>query len=169
LSPGSGDSLREHREWLLSLVPLTEPLTLVDLGCGRGDDLGALAARCTDRATRLVGVDVSPEAVPAAQTALRSDPGANIICERLDGRLPFDDGAIDVVFSYNFVECLSDPLEFTREFARILGPGGIVVAAHWDWDTQLFDGSDRALVRRLQAQDRYIYALTEFVYVGELV
>lgn len=33
--------------------------------------------------------------------------------------------------------------------ARILRPGKTVVMAHWDWDSQVFDGTDKALVRRL--------------------
>jgi Methylase involved in ubiquinone/menaquinone biosynthesis len=149
LSPGSGDSLREHHEWLLSLVPLTEPLSLVDLGCGRGDDLNALAARCTDPATRFVGLDAAAEAVLVAQAAVNSDPRVEIVCERLDGRLPFDDGAVDIVFSNNLLECLGDGPEFVCEVARVLRPGGTAVIGHWDWDTQLFDGADRGLVRRL--------------------
>ncbi len=149
MSPGCDSPLREHREWLLSLVPLAEPLTLVDLGCGNGDDLSGFAARCSDPATRLVGVDASPDAVRAARAAVDSDPRAEVVCERLDGRLPFDDGAVDVVFSNNLVECLDDRPRFAREVARVLRPGGGVVAGHWDWDTQLFDGTDRSLMRRL--------------------
>jgi hypothetical protein len=38
---------------------------------------------------------------------------------------------------------------FAREVARILKPGGWAVIAHWDWDSQLFDASDKPLVRRL--------------------
>jgi len=37
----------------------------------------------------------------------------------------------------------------TLEAARILKPGGQVLMAHWDWDSQVFDGTDKAAVRRL--------------------
>jgi hypothetical protein len=43
----------------------------------------------------------------------------------------------------------SFPESFSREVVRVLRPGGQVVVGHWDWDTQLFDGSDPALVRRI--------------------
>lgn len=36
-----------------------------------------------------------------------------------------------------------------REAVRVLRRGGQLVVGHWDWDSQLFDGSDWALVRRL--------------------
>ncbi len=149
MSPGGHSSLRDHRDWLVSLVPLAEPLTVVDLGCGKGEDLSALAARCADPATRFVGVDASPDAVDAARTALSSDARIEVICERLDDRLPFGDGAIDVVFTNNLLECFGEASALVCEIARVLRPDGTVVAAHWDWDTQLFDGPDRALVRRL--------------------
>jgi len=149
LSPDNGDALREHREWLLSFVPLTEPLALLDLGCGEGADLRALAGRTDNPASRLVGVDASSGAAGAARAQVGADHRVEIIHARLDVRLPFDDCAFDVVYSRNLLECLGDKSAFVAEVARVLRPGGTVVAAHWDWDTQLFDAADRALVRRL--------------------
>jgi SAM-dependent methyltransferase len=143
------DPQREHREWLLSLIPLREPLTLVDLGCGAGADLGVLAGRCSDPRTRLIGIDASPRAVDEAQAVTARDSRVSFICEHLGEGLPFVDSALDAVYSNNLIECLHDPVAFAGEVARVLRPGGTVVAAHWDWDTQLFDGGDRALVRRL--------------------
>jgi SAM-dependent methyltransferase len=67
----------------------------------------------------------------------------------LGGPLPFDDATYDVVYSSNLLECLGNRTAFVREVARILRPGKTVVVAHWDWDSQLFDGTDKALVRRL--------------------
>jgi SAM-dependent methyltransferase len=55
------------------------------------------------------------------------------------------------VYSNNLLECLPDPLRFAREVARVLRPGGQLVVGHWDWDSQLFDGSDKTVIRRLIA------------------
>lgn len=143
------DATRKHREWLLSFVPRAEALSFVDLGCGRGADLLALAAQRVDPSSRFVGVDVSPEAAAAAQSAAGDDPRVETLVADLDPGLPFDDDAFDCVFSHNLLECLCDEAAFAAELARVLRPGGSVVVAHWDWDTQLFDASDRTLVRRL--------------------
>jgi SAM-dependent methyltransferase len=110
-----------HRAWLTSLAALPPGGAAADLGCGRGEDLRQLAARL---------------------------PGAGV---PLDERLPFADGALDLVYSHNLLECLADPRRAALEIARVLRPGGQVVVGHWDWDSQLFDGSDKALVRRLVA------------------
>src|SRR5829696_7769706 len=54
-----------HRAWLVGLTVLPSGGTAVDLGCGRGEDLGVLAQRHPD-AGRLVGVDASAAALAAA-------------------------------------------------------------------------------------------------------
>jgi SAM-dependent methyltransferase len=67
----------------------------------------------------------------------------------LDSRLPFGPASVDVVFTNNALECLADPMACVGEIGRILRAGGTIVAAHWDWDSQMFDGSDKARIRRL--------------------
>ena len=140
-----------HRAWLVSLATLPEGGLAVDLGCGRGEDLRLLAVRHPDTEVRLVGVDASAEAIEAASAAAAPDPRVSFRCAALDGPLPFDDRSVDLVYSHNLLECLPDPDGFAREVARVLRPGGQAVVAHWDWDSQLFDGSDKALIRRLVA------------------
>lgn len=139
---------RRHREWLLGFVELPPGGLAVDLGCGRGDDLRALAARHADPASRFVGLDAAATAVAAARAAAADARVAFDVAD-LNGPLPFGDASVDVVFTQNVVECLADPDAFAREVARVLRPGGVLVAAHWDFDTQVFDGGDKALVRRL--------------------
>lgn len=67
----------------------------------------------------------------------------------LDAQLPCEDASVDLVYSHNLLECLANPRRFAQEVARILRPGGQVVVAHWDWDTQVYDGADKARIRRL--------------------
>jgi SAM-dependent methyltransferase len=124
-------------------------LAIVDLGCGDGSDINALAARCVDPETTLVGVDASAPSVATAEARARADGRIQILHLHLGDRLPFDDATFDVLYTNNLLECLGDADAFVAETARVLRPGGAVVAGHWDWDSQLFDGSDKALVRRL--------------------
>jgi SAM-dependent methyltransferase len=138
-----------HRAWLTGLTGELGRGLVVDLGCGRGEDLRLLAARHPHAEVRFVGVDASAEAVAVAAAALGTDPRVTVRCTPLDGRLPFDDSAVDLVYSHNLLECLPDPAGFAREAARVLRPDGRLVVGHWDWDSQLFDGRDKALVRRL--------------------
>ena len=89
------------------------------------------------------------------------DRRIQVICARLDDRLPVDDHAFDIINWNNLLECIGDEKEFVAEVARILHPGGTVVAAHWDWDTQLFDAADRALVRRLMEAFLWVAAAVD--------
>jgi SAM-dependent methyltransferase len=148
---------RAHRAWLVGLVeqessglPSGRARTVVDVGCGRGEDLALLADRLVDPHTRLVGLDGSAAAITAAAAAI-ADSRVALRREPLGRDLPFADASLDVVYSHNLLECLPDAAAFAREVARVLRPGGQVVVGHWDWDTQCWDASDRALVRRLVA------------------
>ena len=121
----------------------------MDVGCGRGEDLILLASAHDSPDVRFVGVDSASAAVAVASAALESELRASVRCESLDRQLPFDDRSVDVLYSHNMLECLAEHAAFAREAVRVLKPGGRVVVGHWDWDSQLFDGSDKALVRTL--------------------
>ena len=137
-----------HRAWLVALTDVPPGGTAVDLGCGRGEDLLLLADR-HPAAARLIGVDASEASLAAAASAAAADPRLSFQHAALDGSLPFSDASVDLVYSHNLLECLPEHGRFAREIARVLRPGGQAVVAHWDWDSQVFDGSDKPLVRRL--------------------
>jgi SAM-dependent methyltransferase len=137
-----------HRHWLLSFVELREPAACIDLGCGNGADWIDLAQRSPHPRNRFVGIDASEkEITDAISTA--ADPRLEFRLGNLGSRLPFNDQEFDVVYSSNLLECIETPLFFAQEVGRILKPGGLVVVGHWDWDSQIYESTDKALVRRL--------------------
>ena len=144
--------LRDHRDWLASLVPIPVSGVWADIGCGHGHDLLLAASKETSPELRLVGIDSNEKAIEAAKNrSAMDDPRIEFSVRKLGGELPFDSDSLDVVFTNNLLECLQDRAAFVSEVARVLRPGGSVVAAHWDWDTQVFDSTDKDLVRRLVA------------------
>jgi SAM-dependent methyltransferase len=98
---------------------------------------------------RIVGLDASARSIEAAVASGTGDPRVAFRQHDLSTQLPFESATVDVAYSNNLVECLRDRGAFAREVARVLKPGGWAVMAHWDWDSQLFDATDKSLVRWL--------------------
>jgi SAM-dependent methyltransferase len=143
------DDVTQHRDWLLSLVPAPTTGLWVDLGCGKGSDALRLAASQAQPGLRILGIDENRESVEVAQRSAENDRRLEFRQHSLRAVLPLDAESADVAFSNNLIECLADVPAFVSELARVLRPGGSVVMAHWDWDSQLFDGDDKQRNRRL--------------------
>lgn len=136
------------REYLYSKIDLEHVNSILDLGCGKGMDLIALGKK-TSRDIRFTGLDSTAKSIAIAQVETCGDPRYTFLVKDVSSGIPFEDEQIDVVFSNNFLECMVDKDFLIKEVARILKPGGQVVFAHYDWDTQLFDGKDKQLVRKI--------------------
>jgi len=92
------------------------PGRLLDFGCGPGAFLRRIAGRCEEA----WGVDVDPEAVAAAATAVdgrvRRVPAGHT--------LPFPSDFFDTVVSLEVVEHVADERAMLGELSRVLRPGG---------------------------------------------
>ena len=98
-------------------------ISLLDVGCGRGDMLKAfqgLGCNCT-------GVDLSPLAkincapIEVVQADLESD------------KLPFDDSTFDVIFSKSVIEHLKNPQHILEESFRCLSKNGTLIFMTPSW------------------------------------
>jgi SAM-dependent methyltransferase len=130
----------QRHENLAEALPVPRGGAVVDLGCGEGRTLAALAARL-DATSRLVGVE-------AKQMELQVDR-AELVVADLDEPLPFPDASFDAALCHNVIECLRDHQAFLVEVARVLKPGGHLLLGHSDFDTLVFSASDLDLTRRL--------------------
>jgi SAM-dependent methyltransferase len=95
---------------------------VLEVGCGPGNALVPLAARCTPR--RLVGLDFDGRFLEGARRHLRAN-GATAELVQADVRdMPFPDGAFDVVLDFGTCYHVSHPERALVEIARVLAPGG---------------------------------------------
>jgi SAM-dependent methyltransferase len=93
---------------------------VLDVGCGRGGNVWLL-----DRSYELahaVGVDLTRGSVAFATSSVA--PGVASFGVADAQRLPFADGAFDVVTNVESSCCYPDIERFYREVARVLRPGG---------------------------------------------
>ena len=97
----------------------------------------------------MLGIDGNRAAIEEGRRNARDDPRLEFQQHSLDAKIPLDDATVDVAYSHNLIECLPDISLFVRELVRVVRPGGRVIMAHWDWDSQLFNGDNKELNRRL--------------------
>lgn len=136
------------REHLCSLVDWQTVDSVLDVGCGKGDDLRRMA-HLAQEITQFAGIDSSAGSIEAARAATIGDARFSWHQADVSQGLPFADGAFDALFSLNLLECIPDNDALLRAMARVLRPAGQIVCAHWDWDTQTINGMDKVLVRKI--------------------
>jgi ubiquinone/menaquinone biosynthesis C-methylase UbiE len=110
----------------LAVSVQAKPRRVLDVGCGTGYLLRLLAGRYP-HATELAGIDPAPSMISAAEQAagdrrLRFTVG---VAERL----PYPDGAVDLVVSTTSFDHWADQRAGLDECARVLAPGGNLVLA----------------------------------------
>jgi SAM-dependent methyltransferase len=109
----------DHLEPALARVD-PSPRRILDLGTGTGRAASAVARRWPD--ADVVGVDLAPEMIAEARRHLADELASRVRFEVADAaRLPYSDGAFDLVV-------LANMIPFFDELARVVAPGGTVVA-----------------------------------------
>ena len=94
---------------------------VLEIGSGRGGGARYIARYCEPDS--VIGLDYSPATVALARRLNRDTP--RLAFEVGDAeKLPFADGAFDVVINIESSHCYGDVAAFAREAARVLAPGG---------------------------------------------
>jgi SAM-dependent methyltransferase len=97
--------------------------SVLDVGCGPG----TFAAFALDRGMKVTGIDEDRRAVAAAAAAV---PGAEFRAG--DAHQPdFPDDSFDVVACIQVLAHVTNPLKVLREAARVVVPGGRIIATVW--------------------------------------
>jgi ubiquinone/menaquinone biosynthesis C-methylase UbiE len=121
----------------LEALGLHPGAVVLDVGCGPGSDIHALAATGT---CRPVGVDVDPRLLAAARMAAVPGQSAVFVCADATG-LPFPGSSFDAVRSERMLQHLPDPVRAVREMVRVTRPGGRLVLIDTDWTSLTIEGT----------------------------
>jgi 2-polyprenyl-6-hydroxyphenyl methylase/3-demethylubiquinone-9 3-methyltransferase len=98
-------------------------LRVLDLGCGGG----LMAEEMTSLGYLVTGVDPSAASIEAAR-AHAAQRGLTIDYRVASGEtLPFEDGALDLVYCCDVLEHVDDVDQTIAEVSRVLKPGGVFV------------------------------------------
>lgn len=136
---------RSYKLDLLAALRIEPGQTVLDVGCGPGTDLAALAD-ATGPDGRVYGVDQDPKMVETARVRLADRP--NVEIRPADAhRLPFEAGSIDRARTDRVLMHVAEPGAVLGEFYRVLRPAGLLALAEPDFDTLAVDHPRLALSR----------------------
>ncbi|MGW2945228.1 methyltransferase domain-containing protein [Streptomyces sp. NPDC001226] len=149
-----GDAGRAYKQQLLDLLGLQAGQTVLDVGCGPGTDLPALAERVGDRGT-VIGVDRDPAML--AQARERTNGLHRVEIREGDVHaLPVEPGTVDRAKIDRVLMHVVDPAEALAQLHRATRSGARIGLAEPDWDTLIVDAEDletsRAFTRYTTAQ-----------------
>lgn len=114
----------EHMHRYTILKRILQDKVVLDAACGTGYGSNIIASV----AKKVYGLDISQDAINYANT----NYGMRQNLEYIQGditKLPFDDGMMDVVVSYETIEHVDGDMQrkFLREIKRVLKPDGILI------------------------------------------
>ncbi len=136
------------RKFLYSLVNWSNIKRVLDLGCGTGYDLYEIS-KLTNPHVLLVGLDSSTQSIEQALSDAKKTERFSFSVSDITSALQFPDEQFDVVFSNNVLECIPEKARFLQEIHRVLKQDGQFLCAHFDWDSQVINGSDKSLIRKI--------------------
>jgi SAM-dependent methyltransferase len=145
------EAIGEWKERSFAALDPHPGAVLLDIGCGTGEDVRALA-RLVAPGGRAIGVDASEAMVAeAARRSAEAGEGA-VEFRRADVQaLDLPDGAVDGARAERVLQHVERPELAIAEMARVVRPGGAVVAAEPDWGTLVADVGDPAVADEIAA------------------
>jgi len=156
---------------LAAATAAPQPLRVLDLGCGSGDQIFDLADRRPD--ARFTGVDLAPANIAAAESRRALRPyAARFTFTRAD-LLDFDPaGTFDLVISYSVLQEIPAPIDrVVTGVARCLAPGGAfayTIPYRCTYNRTL--AVVRGALRRMHSDvtDRLLFAVARALHGGAL-
>ncbi|MBV9387737.1 MAG: class I SAM-dependent methyltransferase [Chroococcidiopsidaceae cyanobacterium CP_BM_ER_R8_30] len=139
---------QNYKQKTFELLHLDAGAAVLEVGCGIGKDAIALAQRVGSHG-KVVAIDHSQAML---DLALESIKGLNLPIEFVHTeaqQLPFEDNTFQGARVDRTLQHISEPQRAIAEMARVVCPGGYVVAMEPDWETFTVDSENHPLTRQL--------------------
>ncbi len=142
------EAAQAYKQRSYDLLRLKPGHQVLDVGCGTGDDVRAMA-KIVGSSGRAVGIDNSE--VMIAEAKKRSlDPALPVEFRTATASdLPFQNGSFDATRSERLFQRLANPSKALAEMIRVTRPSGRVGVLDPDWETVVIDALDRRVTRQI--------------------
>ncbi len=114
--------------WFMALARVEEGARVLDVGCGTGSLIQALAAKAQPSA--IVGIDPVPAFVEHCRRRF-PDPRVTFDCANALA-LPYPSGSFDGTLCLLVLMFIAEPWKAVSEMRRVTRAGGTVAACAWD-------------------------------------
>ncbi|WP_042365233.1 methyltransferase domain-containing protein [Streptacidiphilus neutrinimicus] len=139
------DLAHSYKRAVLDALDIQPGHVVLDLGCGPGTDLGALA-RAASPAGMVLGIDSDPQMTRQAMTRTADLPHVDVLTADVHA-LPLSPCSADRVRTDRTLQHVADVPGVLAEVRRVLRPGGRFVTAEPDWDSLAVDHPDLEIAR----------------------
>jgi ubiquinone/menaquinone biosynthesis C-methylase UbiE len=143
-----GDFMRGVKMQITQMLDLHPGDTVLDAGCGTGDDARAMAELVGPHG-RVTGLDHDDEIlVEARRRSKVSDLPVTFVRGDVQ-QLAYADATFSRCRSERMFQHVADQHAAMRELVRVLCPGGLAVVYDTDWETLIIDADDWQTTRSL--------------------
>lgn len=123
LLPDSDYVVQRMNEECVEMATAEDGARILDIGCGLGRDMLALATR----GQRVVGLDASEQMIAKGRQWLKQQDLQLPLVEGLGEQLPFKSSSFKVVLCKGAIDHFSDPVAALQEMKRVIQPDGWIV------------------------------------------
>lgn len=125
---------------MLDLYGRHEGQTILDFGCGPGNDLVGFLEY--SGASKVIGMDVSQKALRLSRKRLKlhrfGRGRSDLVLVRDDGKIPLKSSSIDHINCQGVLHHVTHPEKTLQEFRRVLKPGGTASIMVYNRDSLFF-------------------------------
>jgi ubiquinone/menaquinone biosynthesis C-methylase UbiE len=144
------EALKALRREYFQLFSAQPGERILDIGCGTAANSIALAKRLAGRCS-ILALDNSDSMLAIARNRIQQFTYQNSVhVQKMDAqRLDLPGDSFDSCMIIQVLEYAKDPIGMLREARRVLKPGGKVFVADTDWDTIVWNSSQKEKTRQI--------------------